>query len=214
MKIQELKEHVSSAINAHRKEIRDHLLTVLARGKTTGIEGIFSAALNTELKGKGVNFRTELSLGEVGVRQFYEGRARGRVDTFLPDSRTAFECKAVRLPREKSSPKFDLGQLLADYLRLRSGSSLGYGYLVIFVYGAVVGEASSPGSLYRRFHNQMFVDQDLARQTGSLSRDEIEAVNELEWNRAWGSSHPPTYAAAIAVNDFFGAICISVFEEC
>lgn len=98
-----------------------------------GIEGIFTTALNTELARKDVKFQSEAPMDRVGVRQFYEGRTKGRVDTFLPNSRTAIESKAVRLPRQKSSPKFDLGQLLADYLRLRSGS-LKYAYLVIFVY--------------------------------------------------------------------------------
>ncbi|MGO7605166.1 hypothetical protein ACC718_17980 [Rhizobium ruizarguesonis] len=210
MRLQEVRNNLQAAISSHEKAISNHLVSVLAKGRTTGTEGIFTSALNHELTRKGTQFEPEAPIEEVGVQQFYKGRKTGRVDIFMPDRGTAFECKAVQMPRSKSSPKFDLGQLLADYMRLRSGRTLNFAYLVIFVYGNIVAQASSPGSLYRRFHNQMFVDQDLAKQAGSLSCDEIKAANELEWTRAWGSSQPPAYAAAVKVNNL-GAICISVF---
>ncbi|WP_158686911.1 hypothetical protein [Rhizobium leguminosarum] len=204
--------HLDQALQANAEAICSHIKTVMQHGRTTGIEAVFAGAFHEQLDSKRIDWKPELPLHVVGVEQRYHNRTHGRVDCLIAGSATALEYKAVRMPRVQSSPKFDLGQILADYMRLRSGSGLDYAYLVIFFYGPIVSDCSSPGSLYRRFHNQMFVDQELARQTNQLSADEEEAIVDLRWAKAWGEPQPPKFAAA-ALHGDIGVVCVSALDK-
>ncbi|MBB4437367.1 MULTISPECIES: hypothetical protein [Rhizobium] len=212
MRLSKLRTHLDQALQANAEAIKAHITNVLQQGRTTGIEAAFASAFHKQLNSKRINWKPELSLDDVGVEQRYHGRTRGRVDCLIAGSATALEYKAVRMPRMQPSPKFDLGQILADYMRLASGTGLEYAYLVIFMYGPIASDCSSPGSLYRRFHNQMFVDQDLARQTNQLSGAEAEATVQLGWDKAWGKAQPPEFAAA-ALRGEIGMVCVSALDR-
>jgi hypothetical protein len=80
-----------------------------------------------------------------------------------------------------SGARYDIGQLVADYLRLSRAKRLEAGYVIAFVYGPLVSDAQSPGKLYRTFHNQMFVDFNVAKGDGQIDGRSIE--------RAAGSWH-------------------------
>ncbi|ARM88124.1 hypothetical protein RHEC894_CH01811 [Rhizobium sp. CIAT894] len=204
--------HLDQALQANAEAIGAHIDSVLQQGRTTGIEAAFAGAFHKQLDSKRIDWKPELPLNVVGVDQRYHNRTRGRVDCLIAGSATALEYKAVRMPRTQPSPKFDLGQILADYMRLSSGARLEYAYLVIFFYGPIVSDCSSPGSLYRRFHNQMFVDQELSRQTDQLSAAEEEAIVHLGWEKAWGESQPPEFAAA-ALRGEIGVVCVSALDQ-
>ncbi|AHF86720.1 hypothetical protein RLEG3_18685 [Rhizobium leguminosarum bv. trifolii WSM1689] len=212
MRLSKLRTHLDQALQANAEAITAHITNVLQQGRTTGIEAAFAGAFHKQLDSKGINWKPELPLDVVGVEQRYHDRTRGRVDCLIGASATALEYKAVRMPRTQPSPKFDLGQILADYMRLASGASLEYAYLVIFLYGPIVSDCSSPGSLYRRFHNQMFVDQELARQKKQLSAAEEEAIVHLGWEKAWGKPQPPEFAAA-ALRGEIGVVCVSALDR-
>ncbi|MDW9483171.1 hypothetical protein GOB57_31625 [Sinorhizobium meliloti] len=212
MKIAEIRKHLDLALKVHGQSISAHIANVVERNRTTGIENAFASALHSQFECAGIQFKTELSTDAVGVKQRYQGRIGGRVDCFVPEGATAFEYKAARLPRSKSSPKFDLGQIVADCMRLRSGNRLREAYIVVFLYGPLISASSSSGSLYRRFHNQMFIDQDLAKQADLLTPAESKTVANLSWNRAWGGAQPPEFATAVRHGDI-GAVCVSVLDQ-
>lgn len=212
MKIAEVRRHLDLALKVHGQSISAHIADVVERNRTTGIENAFAKALHSQFECTGIQFETELSTDSVGVKQRYQGRIGGRVDCLVPEGATAFEYKAARLPRSKSSPKFDLGQIVADYMRLRSGKKLENAYIIVFLYRPLVSASSSSGSLYRRFQNQMFIDQDLAKQADLLTAAESRAVAKLSWNRAWGGAQPPAFATAVR-HGGIGAACISVFDK-
>ena len=110
---------------------------------------------------------------------------------------TAIECKVARLPRQHQNgpagARYDIGPLVADYLRLRDATELRAGYIIIFVYGPLVADAQSDGKLYRLFHNQMAVDLQIAREHEEEYFNPIltEAYEELGWDQVYASGTPP-----------------------
>jgi len=96
----------------------------------------------------------------------------------------AIELKVTRLPRLKAqSPMgclYDLGQIANDYLKIQSAKDLESGELVILVYGPLVTDLGR-GSIYREFHNRMYVDYTTACLFGELHPDHV--AQEEEWKR-------------------------------
>jgi hypothetical protein len=189
--------------------IEAHIRAVTGAGGFGGIEGVFAEAVLNAHKLHGEGPETERPLNAVGLSQEYEGREAGRLDCFLPSSRTGIEYKAVRMPRSKPSPEYDAGQLLADYRRLNNPEVLRHAYMVVFVWGPLADDTKSAGGLYRAFHNQMFVDCRLARPLKSNGIYEGPEVQRLGWQEAWALATPPSHAAAVRKGSV-GAVIFSV----
>jgi hypothetical protein len=206
-----LKPKLVRALEVRQAEICAHIENVQAKCLTTAIEAVFVNAFESELKS--ARIKREVQLDVIRTKSYYEGRKTGRLDCYLPDLRTAFEYKAVRLPRRHSNclsgARYDIGQLLADYLRLSRARNLEAGYVIAFVYGPLVSDAQSPGKLYRTFHNQMFVDFNVADGDSKIASRGIvrQAFRKLKWDTGWGTARAPTWAMAVKVGSL-GAICI------
>lgn len=97
----------------------------------------------------------------------------------------AIELKVARLPRLKAqSPLgclYDLGQIANDYLKIESAKDLESGELAIVLHGPLVTDLG-PVSIYREFHNRMYVDYTTSCQFGELHPDHL-AQEEKEWKR-------------------------------
>jgi hypothetical protein len=197
-----LKKILARALEAKQDEICAHIEKVQNEGRTTGIEAAFAKAFRAELTGK---IECEQPLSIINTESYWKDRTTGRLDCYLPDGQTAFEFKAARLPRRHSDSVsgalYDIGQLVADYLRLSRAKRLEAGYIIAFVYGPLVSDAQSPGKLYRIFHNQMFVDFNVAKGDGQIDGRRIErrAYRELEWDTGWGKAKAPEWATAVKV---------------
>ncbi|RVU03812.1 hypothetical protein EOE18_14670 [Novosphingobium umbonatum] len=96
------------------------------------------------------------------------------------------EFKAVRMPRKKANCLFDISQLSSDYLRLANAKKLAAGWVVAFVYGPMVDDATSGADLMRRFQNQMYVECQTAKIAGlmkeCLTSDHLGACESMGWN--------------------------------
>ncbi len=208
MNLMTVKTALARGLAKHENAILNHIKSVERRGRTSGIELVFSRAFESQFSN--AEYKRGVPLKKVGARQFCPDTKRGFIDCYFQAAKTAFEFKAVRLP--PSAPQnalFDIGQLSTDYLRLSRASRLCQGYVVIFVYGPLL-PASSLSRLYQLFHNQMFVDFTIASDRGDLKplkrKAQRKAFRELGWNAACGECKTPSYVAV--VNGKIGAICI------
>jgi hypothetical protein len=218
MDLSTLKKLVARALDAKQGEICAHIEKVQNEGHSGGIEAAFAEAFEAELLC--IKIEREQPLSVIKTHSYYPhpktGRylEGGRLDCYLPEKGTAFEYKAVRLPRRHSDnvggALYDIGQLASDYLRLNRAGKLKFGYVIAFVYGPLVLDAQSPGKLYRAFHNQMFVDFSVAKDDNQedLTRHRRQAGRDLTWDSAYGSGRPPTRVGVVKVGRL-GAICIN-----
>lgn len=201
VEIDDLAKAIKEVLAEQAASICAHVDAQAEIRRSGGIEAIFAKPLLERLRGRGFKVATERPVEEIGSRTFFETRGRGQVDAvFEGDVRTAAEFKAVRLPRNKNDALFDLGQLTADYLRLSRASAIDQGYLVVFVYGGLVEDAASAASLWRSFHNQMFVEFEIAKLEGRLADrpDVLRAAHELDWSSVCAKAKIPTHGRAVA----------------
>lgn len=208
MQLASLRKRLAGALDGHSEAIEQHIAQVTAAKRFAGIERAFSTALHSQFND--IECRFEVPLKELGLKNFFPGRNSGRVDCYLPGTATALEYKAVRLPRAKSGPAYDTIQLISDHKRLLYSKTLKQGFLVIFLYGDIVAMARSAGSLYRNFHNQMFVDCSEPSLDRMLFRG--PEAKELGWSQPWHKPSPPKWIAAVKRGNV-GAVAISVFDE-
>lgn len=148
------------------------------RDGSQGTEHIVRDAISAEVRGA----EKERLLSEYGGVA-PDGAQRARIDIVAGSH--GIELKAVRMPRSTNgSPNgslYDLGQIANDYLKLASAKKLESGELLIFLYGPLV-EDIGRASLYREFHNRMFVDYSTSRLYGELRAQAIEDC-EVAWKR-------------------------------
>lgn len=173
MKRQKLAAALRRALVGDGYLLCKHIETVQDEGRYTGIEAQFEASLLRALK-LDPN-RPRLKVDDIGTTNAYPGRSKGFIDFVIRDNAgapdTAFEFKAVRMPRRKSWGKgvrFDQYQIVCDYLRLREAKLCNAGWIVAFVYGPLVRDAQTDGELYRSFHNQMALDTRLGDEVDPL----------------------------------------------
>ncbi|UXN76099.1 hypothetical protein N8D56_25710 (plasmid) [Devosia sp. A8/3-2] len=210
IKIADLRRRLKIALAENQTSIEEHIQSVTAEGRTTGIEKSFSMVLHDQFEKHGDSFRCEVPLTSVGLKTAYPWRTSGFLDSYFPAEGGAMEYKAVRLPRTKSDPRFDAGQISADYERLNNPHRLSWGYLIAFCHGPLVPLCKSDSALYRAFHNQMFVDCNPAAGTGDRYYAGRQ-VEELRWDSARQGAMP-TWATAVRAGSM-GAVAISVFEQ-
>jgi hypothetical protein len=181
MNSQKLRTVLKKALAADGDLIRAHIAG-LGDGAYGGIEGVFETAFKREL---GLLNAKQLSCHAIGTKNYFAKRSRGLIDLVFPDTcdyNTAFEFKAVRMPRIKGDCGFDVYQIASDFLRLSRATRIEFGWIVAFVYGPMVDDAQSSRDLFRRFHNQMFVETMLARESRRLGNLQIRAARNLGWN--------------------------------
>lgn len=211
MRRTELATILRKVINSEQSDILRHIAGQEKKNRTGGIEGIFARALNKALPS---SRRLELDLRAIGATTTVEGRSGGRIDCYIPESRTAIEYKAVRMPRTKSQGlsgvRFDIGQLIGDFERLRFAKDLDRGWIIVFVYGPLVGDARSDRDLYRRFHNQMFIDLTLAVNDHQYDRetDIWTSFKELGWTEPCAVYEASQARFGLKIGSL-GAICIN-----
>jgi len=141
------------------KSCHDALLTKLDAANLQGTERDFGNALDDELKRRFPTLSGQTDLHSVGGSQPFSGREKGKLDAYDPISKTGWEYKVVRFPRLKKTPKYDLGQLISDHLRLQRATKLQAGFVVVLMYGPLVEDASSDLAVYRHFHDQMVLER-------------------------------------------------------
>lgn len=179
-----LKNLVSLALTNHSQEVFRHLDS-LGKGGYGGIERIFERSILDQL---GITIYKQRTCEDIGSFNYMRRSDRGFVDLVLPltgEPVSAFEFKAVRMPRIKADCCFDISQISSDYLRLANATKISRGWIIAFVYGPLVDDATSTGDLLRRFHNQMFIEFTLSVATGKLGDDwgseQIVACEKLGW---------------------------------
>lgn len=182
----------------------------LSASRTTGIESCFGASLNAELERRGFSLLTEQPLSVIGTRQFYAERRRGRIDLVIQvngEPECAAEYKAIRIPRKKGGPLFDIGQLAADFLRIQYADRIRQGFIIAFVYGPGVREAEA--DLWKAFHDQMYRDVDRALVRGTMVSGDgnHRAAVALDWTQPWPEHVDPDYGRSVVVGDL-GAVII------
>lgn len=216
MKRQELAAAVRAALVQFRSAISDQIETQEIVGRYGGIENKFEAAFKAQVGAKG---KKQPKCEEIGTKNYFPGRHDGSVDLVLSRKNrilTAFEFKAVRMPRKKANCFFDVGQLTADYLRMANATAPEHAWVIAFVYGPLVDDASSDGDLLRRFHNQMYVDTMSAIADGHFDDDRdtlrLDATLALRWREPMVKISMQGEAFAVRVESggakALGAICI------
>lgn len=211
MNLNGLKNVLKLALDKGENQITRHISDVQGRGRTGGIEEVFSDLVNDQLCADGNIIKREVDLNEIGLEQRYEGRATGRLDCLVENTNCGIEYKAVSLPRTQSDSRFDVGQLLADYLRLDNPVALNTSYLVVFLYGSHIASFRSAGGLYRAFHNQMFVDLEITKDPGSPDPEHFlgleNTIEKLRWNRPCRLAQVPKDRVSVLRGDI-GAVAI------
>ncbi len=210
MQLSDLRDALGRAMSISEDEICKHIADVEAEKRAGGIERVFADAFHKQLPSG--SFYSEVPVGQIGAKNYWEERIGGRVDCSFPEIGVALEYKAVKMPRRKSDCLFDVGQLVKDYLRLRNAEKLECGFVVVFVYGNAIKEISLQ-RLYQEFHNQMFVDVSIARDKGLIDLRDIEgrAIRELGWVSAWPEAKPPE-SIFVTKSGPIGAVCIPCSE--
>lgn len=212
-----LKRVVSQALGKGQKDISAHLMS-LGKDKYGGIESVFEQVF---LRQVGVKINKRRTCGDIGSYNYMKESERGFVDLVLPQEGvpvSAFEFKAVRMPRKKDCC-FDVSQLASDYLRLANAAKVEWGWVVAFVYGPMVDDATSASDLVRRFHNQMFVDYTLSVATGDFGDDwgskQIVACKNLGWDSPMDRAKNEDYNFAVLAKadvgrkfQAIGAVCL------
>lgn len=183
MDSKELKSYLQSALSKNFKNINKHI-NGLSCGRYGGIESKFENAFFKEV-GRG---EKNVSCHDVGTDNYFPDRGYGFLDFVIrsnEDYEVGVEFKAVRMPRKKADCLFDISQLSSDFLRLAKAKKLGAGWVVAFVYGPMVDDATSGADLLRRFQNQMYLEYQTAKVAGlmkNLTRDHADACDAIGWN--------------------------------
>ncbi len=139
-----------------------HIDSVLAVGRYTNIEKTFAVPFDSYIADRlKVTVDRKKTTDEIGSENFYaRSTSVGKVDAVYVehDGWTAAEYKAVRMPRRKGDARFDICQLGADGQRLRQAKGIKRGWVIVFLYGPMVEDAGSSGTLEFDFLGQMFLD--------------------------------------------------------
>lgn len=179
-------------------------------GEIDRLEGFFEQAIRKQLRIEG-NHRCTLK--EAGTQNFTKGRKGGWIN--LVHEQCGFEFKVVRLPRWRSNLLYDVGQLGADFMRLRFATGLDAGWIVAFLYGPLVDDSKSGGRLLRSFSNAMFLDHVLSRQEDlwRFSTPEAQhACDMMGWNQPmrYGKNFDTHFGVLVGDECFkLGAVAIS-----
>ena len=175
-----LKRLVKHALQVRHGEICTHIKMIQHEGRRKGIESAFARAFEAEPSGTKIEHETPLSV--IQTKSYYPGRPDGKVDCYLSGECTAFEYKAVRLPRQHSDSAggalYDIGQLASDYLRLNRARTLN-------------SDTSSPSSMdhscLMRSRRASFIAPLIIRCLSTLAWPKITATRALQsapWRRA------------------------------
>lgn len=209
MKRTDLYPRVYEALARGFHLIVSHIDAVQAEEKYTDIEKTFSRYFVSALE----DAHTECRGSDLGVGAAYKGRQSSRFDIALGKSRrgpfhTAFELKAVRMPRRNEKGLlFDIGQIDVDFRKLQ-GAEISSGWIVAFVYGPLVDDCRTDGELLRLFHRQMFVDVSLCSQKQRNHR--IECFESLGWTGPQSRPNKHRFAALYRPSGStkaLGAVC-------
>lgn len=143
------------------------------------------------------NIWRERPLEKIGGHQVVGDRSRGRVDIVVEDNNSNFhaiELKIVQLPREKNlNPKqslYDIGQITSDFARLSEANELSSYDCVIVMHGGYLNVYRTPDSVYREFHNRMFVDVETSKLAGEFKTERKKRKKQLEAVKTLGFDHP------------------------
>ena len=193
MNEKQVKRAVGDALRKNHDVICAKIAAGYANSKvrTAGIEQAFEDAFKSELTHKPSEKRATLK--EVGSKQPpMSGRERGFIDIYIPELKSGFELKAVRLPRicqtGSSARRFDYGQLVADHFRMTEAKNLIWSYLVVLVYGPLAEDSKSAGRLYETFHNTLFLDAYIARASNEQpdqDRSERKTLKKMNLLKPW-----------------------------
>lgn len=143
------------------------------------MERIIQTALHRQIS----NSNREVMLTSMGGKQVWNTN-NGLIDIVAKNH--GIELKVVRLPRLGATPSnslYDVGQLSSDYWRLANASGLASGELVVLLYGPLVRDLPSENSIYREFHNRMYVDYMTSLTYSELSPKWLSAHPELKPQR-------------------------------
>lgn len=184
-----LSRAVRLALTENQTAICAHIDERMTIGRYTGIEDTFARPLNETLRNLGVVVEEKMTTADVGTKNFFSRKTTvGRLDAVFVDSSnlTAAEYKAVRMPRRKGNPLFDISQIASDAQRLRQATKLTQGWVVAFVYGPMAEDARSDIGLWRDFHSQMFLEcqNAIAGEHMSQSDDNYKLTRALGWHVA------------------------------
>jgi hypothetical protein len=147
------------------------------RGTVKGCEGIFDDAVKHALRPA----PRRAKLRDIGSRQpLYSERYNGTIDAYQSETRAGWEYKVVRMPRDHHDAMYDLGQLAGDYFRLRVARKLKSRFLVVLLYGPLVEDSQGNPTLYRHFHNQMFVEREICLTTKNKKRFKFQKNDEKD----------------------------------
>lgn len=161
------------APSLYRRALQSCLPLLEAKDGKAGTEKIIRDALLQELRLIDPEVDWEVPLSHLGG-QAPGIEKDGRVD--IVTEAHGIELKVMRMPRLGSSPNqalYDLGQLANDALKLRSARKLRSGELVVLLRGPLVEDLGGSGTLYREFHNRLFVDFAASRAHGELHPDRV-----------------------------------------
>ena len=203
----------SATLQAFKEDalaIHAHIAAQEAQGRSGGIEHVFANALNRQLEEAGLTVKPERDAAELGCRILTGNSIRGQIDATFERHGKILACaeyKAARMPRRGNSPLFILGQLAADYHRMRTAMKAPGTYMAVFVYGPLVGDSSSDGDLWRRFHNQQFIEFQscLPNGLGDFARGNRAAAKALGWNAVCTEARIPAHGS-VARHDGLGAV--------
>lgn len=183
-------------LGEHQVAICAHIKSVTSKGRYSGIEKAFADPFDRHLVRRyGVDVDRRAKTSDIGSRNFFSRLGEhGKVDAVYrhPNYPSAAEYKAVRMPRRKGNPLFDISQISADGQRMRKARALSSGWVIIFVYGPLVEDCPSDRTLFRDLHNQLYLECQNAIAGG------------LMWNGDGGNYlhtglmrwHSPPYADA------------------
>jgi hypothetical protein len=137
----------------------------------------------------------------VGAKSVWDESAAGHIDCLLriKQTRIGIEHKVIRLPRKRSihpsGSLYDLGQITADYIRLRDAAGLSGGFCLLIVHGPLVRDSQSSMAVHRHLHNMLFIDYCVSAHSGELAdkavsyrRRQVEAIFELGINQPYFAS--------------------------
>ena len=194
--------------NSSLKNALENCTDELSKSRVSGMERIIRDSVKRELPGA----ITEVPLTQIGAKRLWPG-TRGRVD-ILSDTH-AVELKVIRMPRLKATPSnalYDIGQLSADYWTLRNAQSIASAELIVLLYGELISALSSPGAVYREFHNRMFVDFTTSMATGELKKEKNDQRREqIKEIRTMGFDKPcDKIGRPVVVHGEFALVAIKV----
>jgi hypothetical protein len=159
------------------------LKKILSRGSLRGLEAIIQELLVVQLSKNGFSISEQALLEAYGGRNLWQNDGRPRIDVVIEgNSPHAIELKVVHLPDYKHSSAnqrlWSIGQISADYWRIKAARKIASGELGILVVGDIIGIAGTPGRVLREFHNAMYLDYAASSSWGEL-RDQLKPSSEL-----------------------------------